>query len=365
MLRRTVLPLLLAGSVVVGLATGCSSDGSDGAAPSGTTAELGATSTSTTSSSSSSSAQGAVPSTGCEGEQPAPGRTEETVPSSGDERSYVRYVPAGIDAAAPAPLVLDLTAYSPASLEEGFSGFTTKRADGTVLADEEGAVVITPEPTNGAGALLTWNYVGTEGWTDDQAFMTALLDQVEADVCIDTARVLGTGFAVGGVFASITACGQADRFAVLATVSGLYSPEGCAPSKPLPVISFHGTGDRFIPFDGGIGTGPAGLGLTPETTAGLVFMASREGARASSEAWAAHDGCAAEPEETPVVEGVTLQTWSGCEGDATVELYVIDGGEHTWPSSTGMAAVTDLLGPVSTKVDATQLIWDFFEAETA
>ena len=155
MLRRTVLPLLLAGSVVVGLATGCSSDGSDGAAPFGTTAELGATSTSTTSTSSSSSAQEAVPSTGCEGEQPAPGRTEETVQSGGDERSYVRYVPAGIDATAPAPLVLDLTAYSPASLEEGFSGFTTKRADGTVLADEEGAVVITPEPTNGAGALLT------------------------------------------------------------------------------------------------------------------------------------------------------------------------------------------------------------------
>lgn len=358
MVTRRVLTLLLAGAAVVGLAVGCSPDGSSVAEGPSPTTEADSSRT---------TAPGAptgARSPGCGADQPAPGRTVESVVSGTNERTYVRYVPAGIEAEVPAPLVLDLTAYSPASIEEGFSGFTTKADDGTVKADEEGIVVVTPEPTNGAGALLTWNYVGTEGWTDDQAFMSDLLDEVEATSCIDTSRVFLAGFAVGGVFASITACGQTGRFAALATVSGLYAPDGCEPSKSLPVISLHGTGDRFVPFDGGVGTGPSGLGLSPETVEGLTFMVGREGALPSSEAWAAHDGCDPEPDESPVVDGVTLQTWSGCNDGVSVELYVIEGGEHTWPGSNGMTSYTDLLGPVSDKVVATDLIWDFFITQT-
>jgi polyhydroxybutyrate depolymerase len=358
-----VLALVLAGVTVVGLAAGCTSDESDGTAP--TPASTEAVSTDTAVGSPSPGDRAPVPSPGCAAAQPAPGRTDEVVVSGPDERRYARFVPAGADRDAPAPLVVDLTAYSPASLEEAFSGFTTTADDGTVKADEEGIVVITPEPTNGAGSLRTWNYVGTEGWTDDQAFLRDLLDEVEAENCIDTSRVFLTGFAVGGVFASITACGLAERIAGLATVSGLYSPEGCEPAKPLPVISFHGTGDRFIPFEGGIGSGPADLGLSPETIEGLTFMAAREGAMRSSEAWADHNGCGQGPDESSVADGVTRQTWSACEDDRAVELYVIDGGEHTWPGSTGMGDVTGILGPVSQEIDATDLIWDFFLAQTS
>ena len=41
-------------------------------------------------------------------------------------------------------------------------------------------------------------------------------------------------------------------------------------------------------------------------------------------------------------------------------LWLYAGGEHTWPGSTGMGAVTNLLGPVSDTIDATDLIWRFF-----
>jgi hypothetical protein len=124
-----------------------------------------------------------------------------------------------------------------------------------------------------------------------------MLDDVEAAACIDTDRVLATGFAVGGVFASIVTCELPDRIAVLATVSGLYNPQGCGADAAKAVVSFHGTGDRFIPFDGGIGSGPANLGLSAETTAGLTFMLDRPGALDSSTAWAERDGCEAKPVE--------------------------------------------------------------------
>ena len=362
MLSRHVLHLVIAGALV-SLAVGCSNGGTKSGA--GTTSTGAVEANDTTEPSRPTDGPAAKPSTGCGADQPAPGRSEESATSGTDERTYLRYIPAGIDSETPSPVILDLTAYSPASIEDGFSGFTKKAADGTVKADEEGIVVITPEPTNGGGALLTWNYVGTEGWTDDQAFMSDLLDQVEGTICIDTNRVFIAGFAVGGVFASITACTQTDRFAALATVAGLYNPEDCDPSKPLPIISFHGTGDRFVPFDGGVGSGPSGLGLSPETIEGLTFMASREGALPSSRDWAAHNDCEPEPDESTVADGVTLHEWSNCADRVGVELYEIEGGEHTWPGSVGMDAYTDLLGPVSDKVLATDLIWDFFVAQTS
>ncbi len=291
-----------------------------------------------------------------------------TITSGGRERSYLRYIPDGAAESDATPLVLDFPACSPAEMETEFSGFTKPDAEGKVPADEFGAVVVTPEPVNGAGALLTWNYVGTEGWTDDVAFVDDVLDDVEATTCIDPDRVLATGFAVGGVFASIVTCELPDRIAVLATVSGLYDPEGCAPDVAKPVVSFHGTGDRFIPFDGGIGSGPANLGLSAETTAGLTFMLERPGALDASDAWAKRAGCETKPVKEPTADGigpgVTLQVWPGCKDGLDVELYVIDGGEHSWPGSVGMGAYEGLLGPVSTQIDATKVIWDFFEART-
>ena len=321
------------------------------------------------------SPDGSARSSGCESPQPEPGESTVTITSGGEERTYLRYIPAsgpsgdGGPGESPAPLVLDFPAYSPAEMEASFSGFTKPGADGSVPADEVGAVVVTPEPVNGAGALLAWNYVDTDGWTDDVAFVAELLDDVEATTCVDTDRVLATGFAVGGVFASIVTCEMPDRIAVLATVSGLYDPEGCATEVAKPVLSFHGTGDRFIPFDGGIGEGPANLGLSAETTAGLTFMLGRPGALDSSSAWAERAGCETKPVERPVADGigpgVTRQVWTGCEDDADVELYVIDGGEHSWPGSVGMGGSEGLLGPVSTEIDATQAIWDFFVAHTS
>lgn len=50
--------------------------------------------------------------------------------SGGRRRSYVRYVPTDLEATEPVPVVVDLTAYSPASLQESFSGFTLPDEDG-------------------------------------------------------------------------------------------------------------------------------------------------------------------------------------------------------------------------------------------
>lgn len=159
---------------------------------------------------------------------------------------------------------------------------------------------------------------------------------------------------------STVACEQPEKISVLATVSGLWDPPDCAPSKHVPVVSLHGTGDHFLPFDGGVGDRIGMLQLSPETSTGLISMATRPGAVAASTAWANRNGCRANQADDAIVDTVSRTKWTGC--NAAVELYVIDGGSHTWPGSNGMAGYEGLLGPVSHAISANQVIWDFFTA---
>lgn len=358
-LLRPVLALLLLWGV-----TACSSDeGADeGVATTTRPTEVGSGTRSTTPAGSPEATDGSA---GCDEAPVAPGRTVETITIGADERSYIRYVPT-TDEEGPRPLVVDLTAYSPAGLQERISGFTLPAADGTVKADEVGAVVVTPEPVGGAGELRTWNLTDQPGWADDDAFLADVLDHVSGDTCLAPGKTLVMGFAIGGVMASRLACTMADDIALLATVAGLDDPPDCNPSRPVPVLAFQGTGDRFLPFDGGVGTGAAELPLSPETAAGLAGVVARRGpAPETAAAWAARNGCAEDAVIEDLGGGASSQRWTSCEDDATVELVTIDGGEHTWPGSTTMGDLVPLLGPVSEAVVANDLIWDRFETVTA
>jgi polyhydroxybutyrate depolymerase len=51
-----------------------------------------------------------------------------------------------------------------------------------------------------------------------------------------------------------------------------------------------------------------------------------------------------------------------CPGGATVQLYVVEGGGHTWPGSQFSQAGVAALGPTTFDIDANQVIWAFFQA---
>lgn len=302
------------------------------------------------------------PSPGCDAVSITPGRSEILLTSNGDERRYILYVPEGLEPGVPAPLVLDFPAYSPAELQEGFSGFTQPDAQGIIKAEEVGAIVATPEPIGGDGNLRAWNLTGEAiGFPDDQRFVIDLLTDVGARTCIDRQQVLAMGYAVGGVMAALVACNPEIDVAALVGVSGPYDPPECLRLKPIPVLAFHGTADPLIPYGGGIGPNVPQLNLGPVTIAGLAgIVPYLVGAQSSARAWAERNGCIAEPEGTLVVPTVTHETWIGCADGGAVELYTIEGAGHTWPDSHGMDGLTFLLGPTSHVINANQLIWDFF-----
>jgi polyhydroxybutyrate depolymerase len=71
------------------------------------------------------------------------------------------------------------------------------------------------------------------------------------DGCVDPARVYVAGMSLGGGMANVVACTMAEKSAALATVAGAYGPnwgDPYKPTRPVPVIAFHGLIDPHRPL---------------------------------------------------------------------------------------------------------------------
>jgi polyhydroxybutyrate depolymerase len=261
---------------------------------------------------------------------PTPAVQHRELSVGGASRSYRIFTPPSFDAATGAPLVLVL-------------GGVGNSADSMVAAtdfdraaDAGGFVVAYPEGLN-----QTWNagYCclgrATSG-PDDVAFLSRVIDDVEATRKVDVARVFAVGVSAGGMMAYRLACEMADRIAGVGSVAGAMILDDCHPSRPVAVIEIHGTADGEVPYDGGRTAG----GATEPSPATLSVI----------ERWTELDGCQA-PAASQVQGPVATSTWGGCAAGTAVKLVAIDGGGHTWFSQG--------LGPVNGAVDATAELWSF------
>ena len=337
---RPAVLLAVAGLAALALA-GCGSEGdgtaSESAAPTTTTSAPAPTTTTAPG-----CAPGAVP--------PAAGTERVELTSEGEPRWYDRVVPSGYDGS-PVPLVVDLHGYlSGAETQASISGFGD-------LAEQEGFVVATPQ---GNSDLPYWNAVPHDDLPDDVAFVDAVIDDVAATVCVDPDRVYVDGFSNGAFLASLVACELADRVAAMATIAGLLVPEGCAPARPVPVLAVQGTEDRYVPADGSPGPALEDLEWSDDSRRAFDGLAFAD-VEASAAAWAALDGCDGEPAREAVSAAVEAVTYGGCDDGAAVDLYLVEGGGHTWPGSAFTHASAAILGATTDDIDATDLAWSFFE----
>ncbi|RKN10852.1 alpha/beta hydrolase family esterase [Streptomyces radicis] len=204
------------------------------------------------------------------------------------------------------------------------------------------AVVVYPEGVVGTGDGDRQAWQGAPyaaPGVDDVAFTADLLDALTAALCVDERRVYATGKSNGAGFAALLACRMADRVAAIAPVAGAYYPgtgEGCAPSRPVPVIAFHGTGDVTIPYGGDADRGLPAI-------SGWVA------------AWAGRNGCAADPFTRAVKPDIAVSRWVGCERGARVEHVAVADGGHTWPGADSYSG-----GGVTTQtIEAHEELWRF------
>ncbi|MEZ4364904.1 MAG: PHB depolymerase family esterase [Kofleriaceae bacterium] len=281
------------------------------------------------------SAPDAAPAVACVGKAGQPQDAVWTIAHGGRERTVRVHVPASYVPSQATPLWLNF---------HGYAMNAEWQAEVTALeqrAETYGAIVVHPE---GTGAIKGWNAgacCGSATLTDvdDVGFVEALLDRLEDELCVDGDRVFASGFSNGGFLSHRLACELAPRIAAIATVSGVMGIDDCAPARPVPVLSFHGTSDLTVPYEG---SWVFGFRSEEDSIAG----------------WVERNGCTGAAIETYAMGDARCVTRGNCTAGADVGLCTIDGGGHQWPGGEAIPAS----GKVSHDLDASDAIWAFFAA---
>ena len=220
------------------------------------------------------------------------------------------------------------------------------------------------------GGIRTWNAGGgrdgavcvsgdaCKRGVDDIAYVRALLADLRSRIELDPKRVFASGFSNGAALAHRLACDAADLFAAVAPVSGENQAAlaACAPSRPVAILSIHGTLDRCWPYAGGAG----GCIATGRYVSVVETLAG----------WAARNGCRAEATRTPlpprpgIVDGteVVRHDYAGCAAGGALRHLEVVGNGHFWPDGHAYARPALLGGTMSRQLDTGRAIVDFLSA---
>ena len=250
---------------------------------------------------------GARASSGC-AKTIASGDTNRSVQVDTMARTYVLHVPQAYDARTPAPLVIDFHGI-------GLSGAAERTMSPyPAVLDPAGVVMAFPDGVKGP-AGTAWN-VGPccVSGVDDVAFTRALLADVGQTACIDLDRVYAVGVLTGGGMAHYLGCHAADVIAAVAPAAFDLLAENvddCQPQRAITEISFRGTEDPRVPYDGGSSS------LIPSMP--VTFL----GAVGTFDTWASIDGCT----DTPAAADANgCARYSTCRDGVEVVLCTKQGG---------------------------------------
>ena len=253
---------------------------------------------------------------------------EGSLSVDGVARHYRLYVPTGYTGDQAVALILNFHGFGATSLEEeGLSGMSKK-------AEQAGFIVAYPD-----GLSRAWNDGTGAKDQEDIAFARQLIQSLEARYHIDPKRVYATGISNGGGMTNRLACAMADQIAAIGPVAGAYNLWlECKPSRPVPVVAFHGLADQIVPF----------AGSQPESMLPPIITWAT--------AWAERNNCDPIQQENDLKPDVHVSTWGNCQNNADVVLYAIDNHGHSWPGSNFLKEIT------SQSINATDVMWDFFQA---
>ena len=229
-----------------------------------------------------------------------------------ESRYYYLYRPDNLSKTTPVPMILVMEAGGPA-------GFLHRKAG------QAGFLVVSCSFSgNSTGG---WNnhsprFTGLE----DYDYITEVIDRVKASDNANDAFTVG--FSAGGHMSLAYACERPSTIKAASSVDEFMGLTTNIPSAPLPMILFHGTADRNVPYT-----------MVKDTV----------------DAWRAVDGLlnaapATTDEPSPLMPGAVSQaTWRGGAGGTQVAFVTIVGGAHEYPTP-----------DVRTGYDFTDGLWAFF-----
>ncbi|MEU1393220.1 MULTISPECIES: PHB depolymerase family esterase [unclassified Nonomuraea] len=256
--------------------------------------------------------------------------------TAGLTRRYLLAVP---DGPGPHPVLLNLHGLGSNAAEQAAYSRLPQ------IGPSRGYIVITPQSAPGR---LAWTLPHTAG-PDDTAYLAALLDEVERHQCAHPGREFAAGLSYGAGLAASLVCALDGRLSGVAAVAGIPIARPCAHPAPTTIIAFHGTADRLVPYGGGH---PEPGGQLRHLAALIVLPPVEQ----TMNAWAAAQRCSS-PATSHPLRLVRLRLWTSCPRGATLGLYTVNGGGHTWPGPIELPG----LGDTARDLDASRLILDTFD----
>jgi polyhydroxybutyrate depolymerase len=253
---------------------------------------------------------------GCDPARAAePGTVRRQLVHDGLERAYELSVPPGYDGEEPAPLLLDLHGFgSDGAQQNEYTGMPEAAgARGYVVVAPDGGPLSVPSDAPGGDRFdgtPFWNFFGSgevsfgEGaaplglsgdasslGADDVGFLTALVDELGDELCIDEARVYSTGMSNGAGMSTTLACEIGDRLAAIAPVAGVTTQCRCSrstatrtgsPATRETCCSGSSSGTRRCPTAWPSGRGTTAARRSPRSTSRSPVWCAARGSTATT-----------------------------------------------------------------------------------
>jgi polyhydroxybutyrate depolymerase len=278
----------------------------------------------------------------------SPGDYVYTIEFGGQARRYRVHVPPKYSPATPTALLL--------SYHGGGASMDYQASDenyGQISkSDREGFIVVFPNGYSKlpSGKLATWNAGSCCAWArdaniDDVGFTRQIIENLSAQLNIDPKRIFATGISNGGMMAYRVACELGGIIKAVASVAGTIGVTQCHPKEPVAILHFHAKNDDHVLFYGGAGPKAQDKSKVPSFVSVPDNMSR----------WVGINHCEPTPRRVLEKPGAYCDRYSGCLGNADVELCVTDVGGHSWPGAKKSRGE-----PTSKAISANDLMWDFF-----
>lgn len=280
----------------------------------------------------------------------------------GQDRLWISHISKKYDGKISVPLVINLHG-------AGGSAESAKNSSGmNNHSDKEGYIVVYPEATGKKilGKVSGyWNVdvdlgrnTDTRG-VNDVGFINKIIDEMSSKYKIDQKRIYVTGLSRGGMMAYYLACQPNSRIAAIAPVSSTFvnNPALCETGRSIPVIHFHGTADRVLPYNGGYSDKSL-----PDLLQNNFFYLS---AKNSVEVFAKKNNCPMKQQVVYTKGNVSCSAYNGCPRQGNVVLCTVRGGGHTWPGGSYEIKSDlwkNLVGEINRDISANEIMWEFFKA---
>ena len=287
----------------------------------------------------------------------APGRYAMSLKVDGLQRSFIVYLPSAYDGKTALPLVMMLHGGG------GNAKATSWETGWTDKADQAGFIAVFPNaaarnPNRRSSFAFNpqlWNdgsdrFYPDQKAVDDVHFLETLLDLLSESFATDPRRVYITGFSNGASMSFLAAAKLPHRIAAIAPVAGACWIDPGTLKPPVPMLYITGTEDPLNLIEGG----------SPRLANGNSDAVRSKPKPPVSESilkWVKALGVSDTPASSKSENGIKIERYGG--GETQVTYLTVDGLGHTWAGGRSILPES-MVGATSDKINATDVIWDFF-----